>query len=235
MRTAIVVAGGSGERFGRPGGKQLAEVAGAPVVVHALRAMESAASVDHVVLVCAPSRVEEFEHAVASAGGLTKMRGIVAGGSTRQSSVAAGLLALPSGTEVVVVHDGARPLTDPETIDRAVAELATSGATGVVVGHPAVDTVKSVSMSGDVTGTPRRTDLWVAQTPQVFRASELIAAYARAAAEGWEGTDDASLVERAGGRVRMLEGSRWNIKVTVAEDIVVVAALLRARTGGGCE
>jgi 2-C-methyl-D-erythritol 4-phosphate cytidylyltransferase len=131
------------------------------------------------------------------------------------------------------VHDGARPLVDPVTVDRAVAELeARPTLDGVVVGHPAVDTMKVVGPGNRVTGTPKRATLWVAQTPQVFRAEALVSAHARARAERWDATDDASLVERDGGVIGMLEGPRWNIKVTVPEDLVVVEALLDARTKG---
>jgi 2-C-methyl-D-erythritol 4-phosphate cytidylyltransferase len=229
VRAALVVAGGTGERFGRAGGKQLAGAAGAPVVEHALRAMD-AASIDAVILVCPPDRVDEFRSVAEAAARPGRDVSVVAGGSTRLDSVAAGLAALPPDCTIVAVHDGARPLADPDTVDRAVAELESRPALdGVVVGHPALDTIKVVGPGNRVTGTPKRATLWVAQTPQVFRVEALASAHARARAERWEATDDASLVERDGGVVGMLEGPRWNIKVTVPEDLIVVEALLRAR------
>ena len=229
MRAAIVVAGGTGDRFGRSGGKQMAEVAGAPVVAHTLRAFDAASAIDAVVLVCHPDRVDEYR-AAAEAVPARKVVAVVSGGDTRRCSVAAGLEALPADTSVVAVHDGARPLIEPEVIDAAVAALeARSDADGVVVGHPAYDTIKTVGASSVVTGTPDRATLWVAQTPQVFRVEPLRRAHVRAAREGFEGTDDASLVERDGGVVLMHPGSRWNVKVTVPEDLVVVGALISAR------
>lgn len=230
MCTAIVVAGGSGERFGDTGGKQMAEVAGLPVVAHTLLALERAESVEAIVLVCHPERLEEYRERAVEAAGARKVARVVAGGETRGDSVRAGLAALDESAEVVAVHDGARPLVDPSCVDAAVAALRSrADVDGVVVGHPAYDTMKSVDESLLVEATPDRRTLWVAQTPQVFRAAFLREAYGAAADEGFEGTDDASIVERAGGSVLMLEGSRWNVKVTFREDLAVVEALLRER------
>jgi 2-C-methyl-D-erythritol 4-phosphate cytidylyltransferase len=228
VRAAIVVAGGSGERFGRPGGKQLALVGGVAVVGHAVAAVASAETVDLVVLVCHPDRVGEYSKAVDGlAGGVAPL--VVAGGETRRLSVAAGLAAVPDDATVIVVHDGARPLVEPDVVDSAVRMLEDSGADGVVVGHPAYDTMKVVDERALVCETPDRSTLWVAQTPQVFTADALRRAHRRAAEDGFDGTDDASLVERIGGRVLMHEGPRWNIKVTVPEDLRVVEALLADR------
>jgi 2-C-methyl-D-erythritol 4-phosphate cytidylyltransferase len=175
VRAALVVAGGTGERFGRAGGKQLAGAAGAPVI-----------------LVCPPDRVDEFRSVAEAAARPGRDVSVVAGGSTRLDSVAAGLAALPPDCTIVAVHDGARPLADPDTVDRAVAELESRPALdGVVVGHP-------VPRPDDLDGVERR-------------------------------VSDDHAVERDGGVVGMLEGPRWNIKVTVPEDLIVVEALLRAR------
>ncbi len=233
MRAAVIVAGGTGERFGRAGGKQLASVAGRPVVVHAVAAFAASAAIDHVVLVCHPERVAEYRRVVDAALGGGAVATVVPGGATRRLSVAAGLAAVPSDASVIAVHDGARPLIEPAVIDRAVRALESSDADGVVVGHPAYDTLKVVDADARVLDTPDRSTMWVAQTPQVFLAGALRRAHAAAAADGFEGTDDASLVERAGGAVLMVEGPRWNIKVTVQEDLGVVEALLAEREGVG--
>ncbi len=226
--SAIIVAGGVGERFGREGGKQLATVVGAPVLAHTLEAFESASAVDDVIVVVHPERVAEFAAQVA---GFDKVGGIVAGGDTRQASVAAGLEVLTADADVVVVHDGARPLVTPEVIDAAIALLRDGGVDGVVVGHPAYDTIKRVDSDGAVIATEDRSTLWVAQTPQVFRSETIRVAYAAAEEEGFLGTDDASLVERDGGRVVMLLGPRDNLKVTVPEDLLVVERVLESRKG----
>ncbi|MBW6468182.1 MAG: 2-C-methyl-D-erythritol 4-phosphate cytidylyltransferase [Coriobacteriia bacterium] len=229
---AVLVAGGTGERFGRSSGKQLALLAGRPVLAHSLQACIGADRVGLVVVVCHPDRVSEYAEALG-----TDLSGIemlfVAGGARRQDSVAAGLAEVPDRFVYVAVHDGARPLAGPELFDAALDVLdGEPGLTGVVVGHPSVDTLKTVQ-DALVTSTPDRSRFWAVQTPQVFRADALRAAYTEAAASGREGTDDASLVEAAGGTVCVIEGPRDNIKVTLAGDLAVAEALLAARAKGG--
>jgi 2-C-methyl-D-erythritol 4-phosphate cytidylyltransferase len=147
--------------------------------------------------------------------------------------VARGRAAVPADADVIAVHDGARPLVTPALIAEAIDALDADGALdGVVVGHPSYDTLKLVGARDRVAGTLDRTTVWAAQTPQVFRAPVLRRAYARAEAEGFAATDDASLVERAGGSVRMLAGPLDNIKVTVPEDMLIVERLLRTRVEG---
>jgi 2-C-methyl-D-erythritol 4-phosphate cytidylyltransferase len=227
---AIIVAGGSGERFGRDGGKQLAVAGDRPILATTLQAFEAASSVDSVVVVCAPGREAEYAQACAT-GATTKVVAVVAGGDTRQESVYAGVRAVPAGTDVVAVHDGARPLVRPQVVDDAIGLVTTAcDLDGVVVGHPVFDTLKEVAGEGrDVIRTVDRSRLWVAQTPQVFKLETLEAALASAARDRFIGTDDASLVERIGGTVRMMAAPRSNLKVTVPEDLVVVDAVLRAR------
>ena len=130
------------------------------------------------------------------------------------------------------MHDGARPLVTPALISNALAALANEPeAAGVVVGHPAIDTLKLVDRF-TIEATPPRSRYWAVQTPQIFRAEALRAACAAAEADGFLGTDDSSLVERTGARVIVFEGPRDNIKVTVAEDLLLVEAALRFREGG---
>jgi len=233
MRVGMIVAGGTGERFGRAGGKQLVEVGGRPIATHSVLAFAAATTIDSIVLVCPPDRLGEYRAALVPPE-LAARVAVVPGGATRRHSVAAGLAALPDGTRIVAVHDGARPLLLPGTIDRAVAALESSEeADGVVVGHPAYDTIKQVDGAGAIVSTPDRSALWVAQTPQVFRADVLRAAHARAAEEDLDVTDDAAVVEHIGGTVFMLEGPRWNLKVTVPEDLEVVETLLALHRDGG--
>lgn len=232
MNAAVIAAGGSGERFGGPAGKQLALVAGLPVLSHTLLAFEHAREVDVVVVVTHPDRVDEYRRLAVEPAGVTKVVAVVAGGATRVQSVRAGLAALAEGVDLVAVHDGARAAVTPQTIDAAFATLAgRADVDGVVVGNPCVDTIKEVDPSGRVISTPDRIRFWNAQTPQVFRAAALSRAYWRAGVAGFEGTDDASLVEAVGGTVLMIEGPRSNLKVTVPEDLAILAALLEAREG----
>lgn len=230
MNAAVIAAGGSGERFGHAAGKQLAVVAGLPVLTHTLLAFERCDAVDVVVVVTHADRVDEYRRAAVDGSGASKVVAVVAGGATRIQSVRAGLAALPEGVDLVAIHDGARAAVTPDTIASAFAALAGHpDVDGVVVGYPAVDTIKEVDPDGHVTSTPDRTRFWNAQTPQVFRASALSRAYWRAGIAGFEGTDDASLVEAAGGNVVMVEGPRSNLKVTVPEDLAMLEALLLAR------
>lgn len=225
---AIVVAGGVGSRFGRRGGKQLALVAGEPLFAHALRVLDRCGVFAAIVLVANPEQLAE-QTAALEALGLSTPCAAVAGGATRIGSVRCGLAALPVTVETVVVHDGARPLLGAATVSATLAELASHPeAQGVIAALPAFDTVKRVDASGRIVRTEDRAALWLAQTPQTFRAAALRAAYELAERDGFTGTDDASVVEHAGGTVRVVPGARDNIKVTVPGDLELVAALLAA-------
>jgi 2-C-methyl-D-erythritol 4-phosphate cytidylyltransferase len=225
---AIIVAGGTGERFGRPGGKQLAQVHGKPVLSWTLAALDAVPAIDPIVVVCDAQRKNEFaEQAVQPVRPRASVR-FAASGETRQASVASGLAALPDDVDVVLVHDGARPLVTPEVVADALAAFHSGGADGLFVGHPAVDTLKVVE-DGIVVDTPDRSRFWTVQTPQIFWVRALRDALSAAEDNGWAGTDDASLVERNGGRVIAFRGPRDNIKVTVAEDLLLVEAALKFR------
>jgi len=229
MTTAIVVAGGTGERLGRAGGKQLAVVAGLPIVSWSLLALAASGRVDHIVVVCPHDRVDEYRSVAVAPLALGTPVTYAPSGTTRQESVASGLAAMPPETAVVIVHDGARPMLSAALVGDALDALEEALlADGVVVGQPAVDTLKVVD-GNRVLSTPERSRFWAVQTPQVFRAKPLRDAYAAAGREGFAGTDDASLVEYAGGLVLVLEGPRDNIKVTVAEDLIFIESALAQR------
>jgi 2-C-methyl-D-erythritol 4-phosphate cytidylyltransferase len=202
---AIVVAAGSGERFGEP--KQFAMLAGARLVDRAVAAASSAC--EGVVLVLPPPCVWDGDPVSA----------VVGGGQTRSESVRAGLAAIPRSATIVVVHDAARPFAPP-SLFRAVIDAVRAGADAAVPGVPITDTVKRVD--GDrVIDTVRRDELVVVQTPQAFRADALREAHASAA----DATDDAALVEAAGGRAVVVPGDPRNLKITRPEDLVVAEAI----------
>lgn len=226
---AIIVAGGSGERFGDPRGKQFVELCGLPMLSWSVMAFDRAPSVARIVIVCAPERAAEVEKDVLSPLTLAKPLALAPSGATRQESVRSGLSALPRDLEFVAVHDAARPLVETEMIERAVATVREDGTlAGAILAARSIDTLKLVE--GDmIVATPDRSFYWAAQTPQVFRSAKLVAAHRAAAREEYEGTDDASLVERLGGRVRVVECSRDNIKVTVPEDLAIAEATLERR------
>lgn len=229
VAAAIIVAGGEASRFGIAGGKQLAQVAGAPVLTHTIIAFDRAARVGRIVVVCHPERVEEYREIAVDPAGCRTETLLVPGGASRPDSVRNGLAAVGSEWPVVAVHDGARPLVTPGLIDAAIeALLADEALDGVVVGHVSTDTLKRVD-DGMVRGTVDRELVWAVQTPQVFRRRRLEEAYSLPVPAS--ATDDASLFESIGG-VAVLEGPRDNIKVTRQEDLAVVEALLSAREGG---
>jgi 2-C-methyl-D-erythritol 4-phosphate cytidylyltransferase len=151
----------------------------------------------------------------------------IQGGDTRQDSVCNGLAALPVDARSVLIHDGARCLVEPGLIDRCAA--AVDGGAAVIAAAPVTDTIKRVDDQGLIQDTPDRSHLWGAQTPQGFPVEQLRQAHARARAEGWSVTDDASLFERLGWAVSVMESSPANIKITTPFDLTIAEAVLAAR------
>ena len=209
-------------RSTRMGGvdKTFAPLLASPLIAHTLDRFEECPVVHEIVLVLADDSVPRGIDLV-SARGYRKVARVVAGGARRQDSVRNGLLAL-SPCDLVMVHDGARPVVDAAMLERGAAAAAEHGA--AVAGVPAKDTIKRVGPGLVVEDTPDRSLLWQAQTPQVFRMDLLTEAHA--SCEG-DFTDDAAMVESLGHAVRMFEGSYENIKVTTSGDLVIAEAFLR--------
>lgn len=218
----IVLAAGKGERMRSPLNKVYLPLGDDPVIVHSLRVFEHSSMVDTYVIVAAEGEVS-YCRTLLSFYSLPKLAGIVPGGDIRQESVAAGLKALPEDCDLVVVHDGARPLLTREVLEGGLQRAQRSGA--VVVAVPAKDTVKVVE-GERIKATPERSSLWLAQTPQIFRRKLLQEALDAARASGYQGTDDASLVERLGYQVDIYPGTHNNIKITTPEDIKIARALM---------
>ncbi|MCL6639012.1 MAG: 2-C-methyl-D-erythritol 4-phosphate cytidylyltransferase [Firmicutes bacterium] len=229
---AVVPAAGRGARMGTSVPKQFLFLAGLPLVGHVLRTLEDCPRITGVVLVAAPGEEDYCREEIVVPLGLNKVAAVVAGGRTRQESVYRGLAALPRGTDIVVVHDGARPLLGRAELDRVVDAAARHGAATCAV--PAKDTVKMAGEDFTVAETLPRERLWLTQTPQAFRFQTLMDAHVRARESGRCGTDDAVLVEMTGRPVKLVPGSYENIKVTTPEDLVVAEALVSARTGKRC-
>lgn len=229
---AVIVAGGSGERFGDPRGKQFVELCGLPLMCWSVMAFDRAPSVARIVVVCATERAAEVEKDVLSRMTLTKPVVLAPSGATRQDSVRSGLEAVPRELELVAVHDAARPLIEVEQIEAACAAVRADRAlAGAILATRSVDTLKLVE-GETIIATPDRSFYWSAQTPQVFRTPRLVAAHRSAVRDEYQGTDDASLVERLGGRVRVVESTRDNIKVTLPEDLALAEATLERRLIG---
>ena len=217
---AIVLAAGRGERMDSPIPKALMPFDGATVVARAVERAAAAAPITSVIVVAPPGFVDPVREAVEGFG----VDAVVAGGETRQASVVAGLSAVAADVERILCHDAARPLASPDLFTRVLEAL--EGWDGVVPVLRVVDTVKRVQ--GDrVEGTEPRDGLALAQTPQAFLATALRDAHERAAADGFEGSDDALLLERAGYRVRAIDGERTNLKITTPDDVRLAEALAR--------
>jgi len=224
---AIILAGGTGERFGKEGGKQLVEIAGKPILTWSAEAFDAVGDVGLIVIVCPEERMREYLARAIDPFPFVTPVVLAPAGSIRQESAFSGLEMVGEEYEYVVLHDGARPLVSPDLIEHTINTVKGNfDADGAVVAHPAVDTLKVVE-DGVIVGTPDRSVFWNAQTPQVFRAGIYRRAHASALSDGFVGTDDSSLIERLGGRVLVVEGKRDNIKLTVPEDYVLLASAVR--------
>jgi len=226
---AIILAGGKGERYNRPGGKQLLQIIGKPILTWSAEAFDAVADVGLIVVVCPSDRMQEYCYEAIDAFPFVTPVVIAPAGEIRQESSLSGLNMVGEEFEFVAIHDGARPLITPALIEHTIAAVKGSvDHDGAVVGYPAIDTLKIVS-ENNILGTPDRSAFWTAQTPQVFRTSVIKEAHRIALTDGFVGTDDSSLVERIGGKIALVEGPRNNIKITVPEDTTAVEAGLRKR------
>ena len=224
MISAIIVAAGKGVRMGTELRKQYLIVAGRPILSHTLHKFDVCTTVDQICLVVPSQDLSYCREHILPAACAKKPVHLVAGGSERQQSVFRGLMSLDQDEGLVAVHDGVRPLVDPPLIEACIRGAAESGA--CIPGIPVTDTVKKSNRQGRITVTVKRQGLWLVQTPQVFDYRIIVEAHDRAQREGFTGTDDASLVERLGYPVCIINGSKANIKVTTAEDLIMAAALL---------
>ena len=222
---AIVVAAGNGTRMGGQTPKQFLNLCGMPVVVHALKAFEESVYITETVVVCRAGDeplYEEFREEF----GLRKISAIVPGGKTRQESVLCGVEAVSKKTAFVAIADGARPLVTPEMISRVCLEAYRYGAATAAV--PATDTVK-IAEKGFIGETVDRSKVWLAQTPQVFGLAAYRAAAYSSLEEGFESTDDNSLCEHIGIKVRAVDCGKENIKITEQVDMAIAEAVIGFR------
>ena len=227
----VVPAAGAGRRLGG-GTKALVRLDARAMLAHAVEAMEANRCTTAVVVVSHPDALEATAKLLADEG-LAKVTALVAGGPTRQASVAAGLRALPPEPRYVVVHDAARPLAPPGMIDRMLELLLEAGLAGVVPGVPVIDTIRRVDAAQRSTGIVDREQLRSMQTPQLFVREVLEGAYRLALRERAEATDEAALVELAGHSVQIVPGDPENLKVTTPLDLAVAETLLARRRGSG--
>jgi 2-C-methyl-D-erythritol 4-phosphate cytidylyltransferase len=223
----VILAAGSGRRFGdEKGKKQFVPVCSEPVLVHTLRAFEACDYITEIVVVTAAEDIRRCEE-YRDGYGFTKVRAIIAGGEDRQASAKKGFDAISDKAEFVAIHDGARCLVTPDLIAQTVRSAYRQGA--AVAAEKSRDTVKRTSAAGVIEETMDRETVWLAKTPQVFLANMYRAAVYTAEKDGFRATDDSSLVERLGFRVRTVDCGGDNIKLTTPVDVYIAEAILRAR------
>ncbi|MBJ6801244.1 2-C-methyl-D-erythritol 4-phosphate cytidylyltransferase [Geomonas propionica] len=223
---ALIPAAGMGKRMGAGSNKQYLMLDGMPILARTVRTFEEADCIDAIYLISPEQEIPFCRSDVVERYGFTKVRAIVPGGQERQHSVYNGLRAIEGiePDDIVLIHDGVRPFVSVQMLEDAAAAARESGASVVAV--PVKDTVKVVQ-EGLVTATPPRETLWLAQTPQGFRYGLIRAAHEQAAAAGFLGTDDASLLEWQGQPVRVVQGDYRNIKITTPEDMILAEAFLK--------
>jgi 2-C-methyl-D-erythritol 4-phosphate cytidylyltransferase/2-C-methyl-D-erythritol 2,4-cyclodiphosphate synthase len=230
MRTvAIISAGGAGKRLKAYVAKQYLLLNRVPILVHTLKIFQKLKAIDDIILVLPPDDLVSVRQELIDKYELTKVTSIVAGGKERQDSVRNGLAAIDGKCELILVHDAVRPFVTEKVIRQVAAAAKATGAASA--GVKAKDTIKETEKDNTVAATIPRHNLWLTQTPQAFKLDILKKAYKKAYDEKFYGTDDASLVERMGIKVKMIAGSYDNIKITTPEDLVMAKAFIKSKSG----
>ena len=223
MVTAIFPAAGASRRMGAGTNKIFLELGGESVLVRTLKTFSQSARINFLIVVT--NEVETVTEILNATPNL-KPFAVTAGGSERQYSIANGLKLVPNDAEIVLVHDAARPLINLETIENVIDAAEKFG--GAIAAVPEKNTIKVIDAEGFVKSTPPRAELVAVQTPQGFKKEILLRAYEQAATDNFLGTDDASLVERIGGKIKIVKSSYKNIKITTPEDIQIAETFLRS-------
>lgn len=224
---ALIPAAGAGRRMGADTSKQYLTLCGQPILVHTLSLFQNHPAIDNILLVAPEDEIVFCRDEIVAPHDFDKVGRIVAGGRERQDSVRNGLRACDAADgDIVLIHDGVRPLLVAELVDASIAAAERTGAALVAV--PAKDTIKVVKQ-GKVLSTPDRQTLWQAQTPQVFRYDLIASAHEKAYKVGYHGTDDAQLAEWAGHEVTVVEGDYRNLKITTPEDLMLAESFLADR------
>ena len=225
---AVIVSAGKGVRFMEGQKKQFYFLGGKPILAHTLDKFETCPLIRSILLVVSQEDMDTCLKEVIEKYKFKKVSQIVPGGKRRQESVKNGIDALPKDADMVVIHDGVRPFVTRAMIEDSIHSAVRYGA--VVLAMPVKDTIKISNPDGTVLKTLDRESLWQIQTPQTFQANVIKDAYYRATEDGFAGTDDASLVERIGGKVHILPGSYTNIKITTPEDLLLANLFLKMDT-----
>ena len=230
MRTlAIILAGGAGKRMGAATNKQFLLIDNKPIIVHTLEIFENCRSIDSIFLVVNQKDLPVIQKEILETYRFKKVTKLVIGGRLRQDSVRNGLEAIEGQCDIVVIHDGARPFVSPSFIEKGIFLMEMFDA--VIPGLPAKDTIKAVSKEGFVSKTLPRDSLWQVQTPQTFKYELIVKAYREGMAKKLYGFDDATFVEHLGKKVKVIEGSPYNMKITTPEDLIIAQGILSQLKG----
>ncbi len=222
--SAIIVAAGGATRMGM--NKMLLDLGSKNVFERTVEAFEECGAIDEIIVVSSKENTARYRELVR-ANTYAKVTAIVTGGATRQESVRIGLGACSKSTELVAIHDGARPLIKKDTIEKTVGWAGEYGAAAAAIRSR--DSIKTIDDEGFAVGTVDRDKTILVQTPQVFKRDLIVQAHEKAAAEGFSGTDDCALVERMGVRVKLVFLTYFNIKLTVPDDLALAKAVLTVR------
>lgn len=225
---AVLLAGGSGSRMKSENNetKQMMKICGVPVVIHTLKAFESCKYIDEIVLVCREDEIGNME-LLLSEYGIKKVKGICKGGAIRSESALLGVKSVSKKAEYVAIHDVARCLITPGEIADVVASAYAYRASSA--GCRVKDTIKRVNSKGFIEDTPKREELWIAQTPQVFYLPLYTAASKLALEKGISVTDDNMIIESIGQRIKMVDTGYGNMKLTTREDLEYFETVIKRR------
>jgi len=230
MRTlAIILAGGAGKRMGASTNKQFLILDNKPIIVHTLQIFEECRTVDGVYLVVNQKDLPIIQEEILETYRFNKVMKLVMGGRLRQDSVRNGLEAIETPCDIVIIHDGARPFISPSFIEKSIFLMEMFDA--IIPALPVKDTIKVVSKEGFVLKTLERDSLWQIQTPQTFKYEVIVKAYREGMAKKLCGYDDATFLEFLGKRVKVIEGSPYNIKITTPEDLIIAKGMLSQLKG----
>ena len=223
--TAIVLAAGQGKRMNSKVQKQFLLIKGKPVLYYSLSCFQNSREIEEIIVVTGKDSINFCKQEIIEAYGFSKVKAVIAGGRERYDSVYAGLCACED-SDYVFIHDGARPFLTEDMIRRGKEAVLASGA--CVIGMPSKDTIKIADENGMVASTPSRSLVWNIQTPQIFSYAAIREAYERARQQNMADiTDDAMVMERFGNmKIKLVEGSYENIKITTPEDILVAEKIL---------
>jgi 2-C-methyl-D-erythritol 4-phosphate cytidylyltransferase len=224
MVSAIIVAAGQGTRMQDTQRKQYLSLAGLPILTRTLVVFDKCELVEQIVVVIPQDDFNFCRKNILEPAGLAAKILLAPGGRRRQDSVFNGLKAVDPGCSIVAIHDGVRPFLQVDQLVECIEGARESGA--CIMGVPACETLKQVNASDHIIRTLKRDDVWLAQTPQTFHYDLIRSAHERARVEGYSATDDACLVERLGKAVKMVTGSRHNIKITIPEDLEMARYIL---------